>query len=196
MECQACREALSARIDDELADVEAQAVEAHVQRCAGCAGYAERLDQLTRAARLQPAAPVPDLTPQILARLHRKPRASGTRAWLRVGLAVLAVVQVAFALSDLFGGGAHEVREAASWHVALAVGFFAVAWRPPRAAGLVPVLAAATVGLLVTAGLDVAAGHASLLEEARHAVKLVGLVLLWGLSPHPPAFTARRAVSG
>lgn len=196
MECAKWREALSARVDDELADVESQALDAHLRACADCAEHAERLAALTRATRLQAAGRVPDLTPQILARLHGEPSPAQRQAGLRAGLGGLAAVLIALALPDLLGGGqAHAVREVASWHVALAVGFVAAAWRPVWALGLVPVLTAATIGMALTAGLDVAGGHTSLLGEVPHAVKIVGLGVLWELSRRvgPPAY--RRGVA-
>lgn len=201
MDCEECREALSARLDDELGERERQAVDAHLQACAGCAAHAEQLAELTRLTRVQPAAQVPDLAPAVLARLQpgprRDPEPRGVRAWswLRAALAALAMVQLGLALPDLVASGhVHAAREAASWQVALAVGFFAVAWRPAWVVGLVPVLTAAVVGLAVTAGLDVAAGHTSLAGEAPHAVKLAGLALVWTLAHRLPRAAPQRAV--
>lgn len=202
MDCDACREALSARLDDELGDVERQAVEAHLRTCRGCAAHAEQLTELTRLVRLQPAASVPDQASAILARLRPEPgrqresRRVGAGSWVRVALAVLALVQLAFALPELVAPGqVHEAREAASWQLALAVGFLAVAWRPAWVLGLVPVLTAAVVGLAVTAGLDVAAGHASLAGEAEHMVKLAGLFLVWIQAHRLPRGVPQRAAS-
>lgn len=199
MDCHACREALSARLDDEAGEVDSQAIDAHLRACAECAAHAEQLVELTRLARVRPAAPVPDLAPAILARLQPESgrQAEGHRVgswgWLRTALAALAVAQVGLALPELVEPAQlHEVREAASWQLALAVGFFAAAWRPPWVLGLVPVLTAAVVALAVTAGLDVAAGHASLAGEAPHAVKLAGLVLLWVMAHRLPRPASQR----
>lgn len=201
MDCDACREALSARLDDEVGDVERRAVDAHLRICPGCAAYAEQLAELTRLARVRPAATVPDLTSAILTRLQPDPRRQsepwrvGGWGWLRVALTALALVQFGLALPELTAGGhVHAVREAAAWQLALAVGFFAAAWRPPWVLGLVPVLTAAVVGLAVTASLDVAAGHASLASEAPHTVKVGGLVLVWALAHRVGRGMPRRAV--
>lgn len=202
MDCEECREALSARLDDELGEVERQAVDAHLQACAGCAAHAERMTELTRLARVQPAAQVPDLAPAIMARLQPdprpqpRPRGAGAWEWPRVALAGLALVQLAVALPELVAPGQlHAAREAASWQLALGVGFSVAAWRPAWVLGLVPVLTAAVVGLAVTAGLDVAAGHASLAGEALHVVKLAGLALVWVLAHRLPQDAPRRAAA-
>lgn len=201
MNCDECREALSARLDDELEDLERQAVDAHLRGCAGCAARAEQLAELTRLARVQPAAHVSDLAPAILARLRPEPRRGpklrgvGVWSWLRAALGALAIVQLGLALPDLVAGAhVHAAREAASWQVALAVGFFTAAWRPAWVVGLVPVLTAAVVGLAVTAGLDVATGHTSLAGEAPHAVKLAGLALVWILAHRLPRALPQRTV--
>lgn len=190
MDCVECREALSARLDGELGEVERDAVEAHLQACAGCAAHAEELAGLTRWVRLQPAEPVPDLGPQILARLRpRRPRPEA-QGWLRLALLAVAGVELALALPDLagVGGGLHEVRELASWHVALAAGLALAAWRPVWVGGLLPLVGVAATVTLAVAALDVWAGHISPLDEAPHLVKPVGLVLLWRLArAHPGA---------
>lgn len=188
MDCRDCRDALSARLDGELDENEDRAVATHLQRCAGCAAHAQELADLTRWTRLRPAEAMPDLTPRIVSRLRPQPTAVGRQGWLRVGLAVLAAVQVAMAVPDLVGFGehAHHARELMAWHVAVASGFAAVAWRPVRGLGLVPVVAVAAAMLLATAGWDVWAGHVHPAEEASHLLAPVGLVLLWQLARSLP----------
>ncbi len=189
MDCRECRDALSARLDGELGENEDRAVATHVQRCADCAAHAEGLASLTRWTRLQPAEAVPDLTAHIVAQLRPQPAGAGWQGWLRGGLVVLAVVQLAIAVPDLVGFGehAHHARELAAWHVAVAAGFAAVAWRPGWVVGLVPVVAVAAAVLVATAGMDVWAGHVHPLEEASHVLTPIGLVVLWRLARSLPA---------
>lgn len=195
MDCDRCREGLSALLDGEASAVEQGALEAHVARCAACRAHAEGLVRLNRMVRVQAADPVPDLSQQLLARFAPAPArganppalARARRRWLQAGVALVAVVQVALALPELLVPVEHFERELASWHLALAVGLGVVAWRPRWALAVIPVVATAAVALLATAGLDVWFGHAQLLEEAQHLLKVAALALLWGLA---------RAVSG
>ena len=93
----------------------------------------------------------------------------------------LAVAQLAIAVPDLLGGGTHAAHELGSWDIALAVGFLFAAWRPERAAGMVPLVGALVVLLLATSGMDVADGDARAARELSHVLEIWGLVCLWML---------------
>jgi predicted anti-sigma-YlaC factor YlaD len=109
------------------------------------------------------------------------------RTWydpLRVGLALLAVLKLAFSLPALVGGsmggaGIHVAHESGSFDVAVAIGLLLVAWQPWRAGGLLPVVATLAACLLATALVDVAAGREQLSAELHHGSDLLGLGLLW-----------------
>ena len=73
---------------------------------------------------------------------------------------------------------AHELG---SWDVALAVGFLFAAWRPARAWGMLPLVAALVVCLLGTTSVDLADGHAHVARELTHVLEVVGLGCLWPL---------------
>jgi predicted anti-sigma-YlaC factor YlaD len=103
---------------------------------------------------------------------------------LRVGLAVVALVQIGVALPALLLGDdaglpVHTARHLGSFAVALGVGFLVAAWRPSRIAGLLPVAAALVACLVVTSAFDVAVGRAAPTGELSHATELVGLAALW-----------------
>jgi predicted anti-sigma-YlaC factor YlaD len=66
MDCAACREAISALLDDEDPGIDPTLVEAHLAGCAACRAFAAQAGRLHGWLRLQPAEPVPDLT-----RTHR-----------------------------------------------------------------------------------------------------------------------------
>jgi predicted anti-sigma-YlaC factor YlaD len=152
MDCAACRDIVSAQLDGEASPVEVAAADLHLATCASCAGHRAAVLDLHRAVRVAPADDVPDLTAAILA-AHPAGVPAGradTGLW-RVGLALVAVAQVVAALAHL--GGDHIARDQASWEAALAAGFAWAAWRPARAAGLLPVTAVLTILLLVNGGL-------------------------------------------
>lgn len=151
MECTTCRETVSADLDGEATALEVLAADAHLATCPGCASYRATLTELHRVVRIAPAEPVPDLTASILG-VHRatEPPVPDIGLW-RTGLALVALAQVAAALAHL--GGDHVARDQASWEAALAAGFGWAAWRPARAAGLLPVTAVLSLLLVVNGGL-------------------------------------------
>ncbi|GAA1402666.1 hypothetical protein ACFQZ4_19290 [Catellatospora coxensis] len=196
--CDEMRVGLSARLDGEAgawaaqAGLAADALDRHLAGCADCRAWSRAAEQLTRAVRVQAVA-VPDLTVPILAAVaaerHGAERAArrqaeGRRQILRIALGATAVVQVLLALPVLFAGGGdlHTGREAASFDIALAVGFALAAWRPDRARAFVPVAFVLAACLIMTSAFDVAEGVTALAHEIGHAAALVQAGLLWALS--------------
>jgi len=188
MQCSDCQEALSARSDGELSDLEQQLVDAHLSTCSACREFAERLVALNRSLRVRPAESVPDLTASIIAAAPPPPRGAvrPSREWVRYVLVWLGLVQVALAAPPLFGSvsgtSVHVAREVGSFDLAIGVGLLVVAWQPRRAAGLLPMVTALVGALVFTAALDVTTGRVSLAAEAPHVLDLVGLAALWLLA--------------
>jgi predicted anti-sigma-YlaC factor YlaD len=197
MECEHYREAISARLDGEELGLSTEALDRHLTQCPACRAWADDVAALNRSVRVRPADPVPDLTPAILAALSdERGRAllwEGGRHDLiwRVGLVVVAMVQLALAVPGLISGlligsdtapGVHLVHEMGSWDLALAVGLLFAAVRPLRAFGMLPFAAALVACTLITAGLDLADGHTGILGEAQHLLEVAGLAFLWMLA--------------
>lgn len=155
MLCDSCRDVVSAQLDGEATAAEVTAADAHLATCAACARFRADVTQLHRTVRVAPAEPVPDLTAAILA-AHpvgaETPEPEGG-LW-RLGLVLVAVAQLVAALAHLSGD--HLARDQASWEAALAAGYAWSAWRPGRAAGLLPVALVLSVLLLVNGGLSLA----------------------------------------
>jgi predicted anti-sigma-YlaC factor YlaD len=192
MNCDACREVLSARLDGEDLSLDDRAADAHLRGCAGCQEFQRAAAQMHRSVRVRPAEWGPDLSGRILARIGAEVQPTGSARGssladrqrdLRIALMVMAVLQVAFAVPLLLSGGSDEVahtgRELASFDAALAVGFLVCAWQPARVPGLLPVAGALSAFLAVTAGMDVVSGRAALETETVHLLEVVGVVLLW-----------------
>jgi predicted anti-sigma-YlaC factor YlaD len=194
MDCERCRTALSARLDGEDPGVLPAALDAHLAGCAACREFAAGAERLHRLARVAPAEPVPDLSDPIMAAIGPleqtvpDPRPVDERTqFLRITLAVVAVIQLAMAvpalvLGDDAGLPAHVARHLGSFSVALGVGLLVVAWRPDRAAGLLPVVGVVVLCLLASAAVDIANGRAAPGAEVSHAPELVGLVAVWLLA--------------
>ena len=147
--------------------------------------------------RVRPADAVPDLSADILARVH--PARPGRGDWVRNALAVVALTQLVLALPALVLGDAstapvHTARHLGAMTVALSIGFLYCAWRPERAYGMVPVAAAMAAAFVLTAVLDVIRGNTPLLSESAHLLEMAGFALVWALagSPGLPRRRGRR----
>ena len=112
MNCVKTQELLSARMDGEhLSGTQRAAVEAHVPGCPDCRAFVEGSARVRTAVRIRPAAPVPDLTEPIMARVAReaatvRPRATRSRAprWRALTPAVAAAVVGVIVGSVIVGG--------------------------------------------------------------------------------------------
>jgi predicted anti-sigma-YlaC factor YlaD len=205
IDCEHCRTAISARLDDEDTGLPSASVHAHLARCAGCRTFEADVSSLHRALRVAPAPEVPDLTSRILN--HLQPNPGSTRvpgvhrdAW-RACLGVVALVQIALAMPALVLGAdaglpVHTARHLGSFAVALGVGFLVVAWRPDRAAGLFPLVAVLVACLALTSGVDIATGRTLASAELSHSTELLGLALCWLVGRSRPPVTVAPALRG
>lgn len=159
----------------------------HLARCQECSAW---LDAATRAGRLLRVSghTPPDLSAPILrdaglpaARLLRR------RRLLQLGLVLLAGLQWALAVPGAWGDnigmaamqmGAHQAHESAAWNVAVGAALLAVALRPARAAGTVPILLAFVAVLSVLSVPDVLAGAVTGARLSSHAGVVLGLLLV------------------
>ncbi|MCZ7527663.1 MAG: zf-HC2 domain-containing protein [Acidimicrobiia bacterium] len=188
--CDACREAVSARLDGEDPGLPEDQVDAHLAVCGACRTYAAEAAVQHRLLRLSPAVPVPDLTASVLSAIgSQEPDWEGRRQVMRWTLAAVAVVQLLVALPALLlGGGSdlptHAARHLGSFDVALAVGLLYAAWRPSRLGALLPVALTLAGCLSLTSVLDLAAGRTAGADELHHLPALVGVALAWLLA-HP-----------
>ena len=190
MDCQNFRLGISARLDGEDAGVDDATLAWHLANCAACRRYESEAIALTRATRAAATEAAPDLAPTIMAAINRERVAKGRRfdpQALRAGLIALAVVQMVLAVPVLLlgrdaGAPVHIAREVGSFDFALAVGFLFVGWRPARAYGMLPLVAALVGCLSVTTAVDLIRGTATLLNESAHLLDLMGLASVWELS--------------
>jgi predicted anti-sigma-YlaC factor YlaD len=177
--------AISSDLDGEETGMAPAALEQHLAGCAPCRAYRADALALRRQAGVHAAPAVPDLTSRVmfaLAREQTEPAAS--RQGLRLGLAVIGLVQLGLSLPALLLGSdagipVHQARHLGSFGVALAVGLLVAAWRPHRIDGLLPLATALVICLVGSAIADVATGHAAASSEVTHIVEVLGLVGLW-----------------
>jgi predicted anti-sigma-YlaC factor YlaD len=203
MRCDLCREAVSARIDDEAPPASEAEVYAHLATCADCRGFVARTEALHRHLRVRPAEAVPDRSAELLAAVApHAPRAEGPgaterghelpeRGWARYALLWVALTQLALAVPALLlgsdhGADLHVAHEIGSWDAALAFAMLMIAFQPRRAAGLVPFVGALTAVLLSTSAVDIIGGHTPAFGECAHLLTLLGVALLWLVSRSRP----------
>lgn len=187
VDCDTCREALSARLDGEPEPAPAAETDAHLDGCASCRAWQHGAAALTRSLRLRPATPTPDLAPAVLA---AAPPLARTRGWYaRGGLAAVAVAQLTLGLSQVLGsgtaaarvhgpGGGHLFNESTAWNLALGLGLLWVALKPRAAGGLLPVVSAFVAVLAFFSVGDLVSGAATVSRVTSHVILLLGLVML------------------
>jgi len=188
MSCARYREAASARLDGEPLGLSSTALEHHLAGCASCAGWLAAAERAGRGLRISGSTP-PDLSERILRQVVLPAARLNRRRWLvRAGLAGLGFVQWALALPALFGQSmamqmsVHAAHESAAWNLAMGASFLAVAVKPARAIGTLPILATFVTVLSVLSIPDLLAGAVEAARLASHAGVLAGLVLVAVLS--------------
>src|SRR4249919_1132281 len=119
MQCERCREALSARLDGEDAGLPPALVDEHLAGCAACRSYERRLADLHRHSRVRQAEPVPDLSGAIMATVA--PRANPhdpVLGWLRSGLTFVGVLLVILSAALLVSNSVENPAHLAAWDLA------------------------------------------------------------------------------
>ena len=191
MSCEPYREAASARLDGEASGMPSVVLDDHLAHCQECSTWLDAATRAGRLLRVSGAVP-PDLSESILrdvglpaSRLLRR------RRMLQCGLVLLAVLQWVLAVPGAWGEnigmaamhmGAHQAHESAAWNVAVGAALLAVALRPARAAGTVPILLAFVVVLSVLSVPDFLAGAVTGARLSSHAGVVLGLVLVAALA--------------
>ena len=200
--CERYREAASARLDGEPLQMPASALDHHLSSCADCAAWLEAATRLGRAYRVTGQTP-PDLSARILDRVVLPgARIRRYRRWLRAVLAVLGLVQWALAMPGLFGNSVgmqmsmHAAHESAAWNLALGASFLAVAVKPVRAVGTLPILATFVLVLGVLSIPDLADGTVGGARLASHLGVVLGLVMVTLMSRSERLLPPRGAAQG
>ncbi|MCM6772494.1 zf-HC2 domain-containing protein [Nocardia sp. CDC159] len=206
--CDVCREALSARIDGEPEPVPSAQVDRHLEECRACTDWYAAAGATTRTLRMRAAPVTPDLTDQILARAEFvgvTPRRRGlSTSALRMILLGIGAVQCALGLAQLVGHGVgvhaeHEVgshlfNESTAWSFALGAGMVWGALSVRAVSGLIAVFGSFAAVVSVFVAHDLIGGQMSATRAESHVVLLAGLLVLVLLrrraGGEPPEVTA------
>ncbi len=186
MTCDPWLEAISARADGESAPIDDRLLDAHIASCASCRAFELDIPRVARAAALEVARPMPDLSGHVVRVARAADR--GSVWWvLRLGLGVVAIQVIVFSAPALLlghseGSDNHAARHLGSFAVAYAIGLLVVALRPAKARGMLPLAAALAGCLAITAVIDGFEGHTPVIAEIRHLPEVLGLILVWLLA--------------
>jgi len=187
--CSKFRDLISSHIDGELSAHEHAELEAHLGTCASCHAYQDDAFALRRALRMravEPAATLDPLAQDPTTDIVGSLRGVSVLRWaLFVIGGTLVLLNVSAVFSAEAGVAAHLNRHDGVFGTALGIGMLAVAAKPHRAIGLVPLTSAIAVLMIIVAIADLVAGNASLLAEAVHLVQFAGLICLWVISGGP-----------
>src|SRR5437868_14743118 len=108
-DCARARESASARLDGELAELQAVQLEAHLRFCEECRAYASGIDLITRRLR---AAPLEQ--PPAAAFVPQRRRRTGLLPAAAAAAMVVAVAGSSFAVGGMFGRQGSHLPPAAT----------------------------------------------------------------------------------
>ncbi|APU14664.1 MULTISPECIES: zf-HC2 domain-containing protein [Actinoalloteichus] len=184
MECDTCREALSARLDSEAEPVRADETDEHLRTCVECRSWQQRATLLTRSMRVRAAVAPPDLTDAILA---ARGRGRGEKA-VRAALASVGVAQLALGAAQLLGvdhgmthdgaAATHLFNESTAWSLAMGLGLLWAALRSGHSRGMLPLVGGFVLVLSVFSVQDLIAGEVTVSRVLSHGLLVIGLGLL------------------
>jgi hypothetical protein len=181
-------EQVSASADGELPEPERAAADAHAATCANCS------TALRATAALRPAPhPAAAIESSGASVFDPQRLTGGERRWLggrwaRRLLIVAAIIIVleavpAYIRGEGLSAESHAARHLAAWQIGFGVGLLVAAWvsRMSHAMlALAATFAALTVGATT---IDLISGHSGPWAESVHLVELIGVFLLWRLTP-------------
>lgn len=199
MTCDHIRELISASVDGEGDAADMNAIEKHVKTCQPCRAFHDEAWTLRRDLRVRSVAatraPIdrPGRDLNIIGPLRA---VSALRVLLFVIGGTLLILNAQAILSSSSSTAAHVSRHDGVFGTALGFGMLAVAAKPHRAIGLVPLTSALAVLMAIVGTADLASGNATIVAEAIHVVEFGGLVCLWVISGGPARLQRRGQALG
>lgn len=187
VKCASVQEVLSADLDGEAAPHEVRQANAHLGSCGNCREWWSAVGAVNRRLRVRQAEAPADLTAAVLLRAPHVGRPESRRL-LRFGIAVLAAVELAFAVIGGLAGSVssvHGTQHLGAFAAAVAIGLLAVALKPRRASGVLPVVAALLVTIPCFAVIDALQNDLSVVGGLHHLAQLGALTMVWVLAGRP-----------
>lgn len=190
--CELAHEYISAAVDGELDDVSEAELSNHLETCPECRDYQDDAFALRRALRMRMVVEEPAASSRELDIAGSLEGVSLLRWLLFVVGGTLVILNLPAIVSTEGTTTAHLSRHDGVFGCALGVAMLAVAIKPHRAIGLVPLTSTLALLMGIAAIADLAAGNADPLGEAIHVVEFAGLVCLWVISGGPSRWSDRR----
>jgi predicted anti-sigma-YlaC factor YlaD len=181
-------EQVSASADGELTETERATADAHTATCPDCAASL-KATALLRPAPRTATTPAPSRPAGIDAnQLTSQERRWLSGRWARRLLLVAAVIIVLEAIPAYISGDgpsaeSHAARHLAAWQIGFGVGLVVAAWVSRMSHAMLAFAATFAALTVVATGIDVIGGHSGPLAEPVHLVELIGVFLLWRLTP-------------
>lgn len=172
---------VSAAADGELDDTAAELAFRHARGCASCS---TALDTAVPLAPHLVATPAP-LDPARLANSERRWLGAhwARRLLLIAGLVVVAASIPAYVGGDGLTPDSHAARHLASWQIGFGVGLVVAATISRMSSALLSLAITFATLTIVARVIDVAGGQHGPWISSVHLVELIGVLLLWLLTP-------------
>jgi predicted anti-sigma-YlaC factor YlaD len=207
VDCQQCRDQISAQLDGEPVTP----FEDHLDGCAECRTWLDKAAAVTRLTRIGLAVPSVGVPSSVLDAAP-KPRRNRLVTGLRIALGTIGAAQLFLAVAQIAGAamagmstaasaqGAspdHLLHETAAWNIGVGVAFLLIAGRFARPASVVGILTAFVGALLLLSAGDFIEGAVAWSRLASHILLIAGYAVVVVLSrprfrqDDPPAFRNR-----
>jgi predicted anti-sigma-YlaC factor YlaD len=194
MQCDQCRESLSALLDGEEPGFSPHLVDEHLNRCVACRSYERRLADLHRVSRIRQAEAVPDLSGSIVSLMARRGNPhDAVLGWLRSGLTFVGVLLVSLSAAVLLSNSVENPAHLAAWDLAFGGALLVAAWQPDRARGLLPMAILLVGSMTAASAIEINDGHPATHGLVFHLGELAGVLLLALLARHR---AGRRSARG
>ncbi|MDK6566698.1 zf-HC2 domain-containing protein [Corynebacterium pyruviciproducens] len=196
--CQDIQRAISARLDNEPADIDDTIIEAHLEGCAECRAYLDNA-RIMKTQFEHDDTEAPDLTDLILAGVGPQVRQAENRRATSLALARIALVLTGFVFvvwsvgtlvestrlieDDVFSVDPNVTKmviQLAAARVALGFGLFFAAWKTRLVTGMLPIFATLWTFSFGFAARDVVLGTIATGDVVGLMILLCAtLVLVW-----------------
>ena len=194
MTCNHYRDLISADVDGELGPEAQHELSEHLKGCLACQTFQQDAWQLRRALRVTPVESLPSQDP--VAGIAGPLQAVSALRWVLFVIGgTLVILNFEAVLFAPEGGAAHLGRHDGVFGTALGIGMLAVAAKPHRAIGLVPITSTIAVLMFTVAVIDLLTNQASLWGEAIHVIEFAGLICLWVISGGPSRLNERATAA-
>lgn len=181
-------EQVSAGADGELPEAEGSAAAEHAATCPDCSASLRTLRALRPSPRAATDMDSSGASVLDLQRLNDRERRWLGGRWARRLLIVAAIVIVVDAVPTYISGEgvsaeSHAARHLASWQIGFGVGLFVAAWVSRMSQAMLAFAAAFASLTVIAKAIDVIGGHRGPWADSVHLVELIGVFLLWRLTP-------------